>query len=210
MKYEISRNISAVKSASTFNSTSLDNTFQDFINTQRRELMIMMQKFWVQQSSTSASSTILIITQIFGQRSDRWVTTNLRFFDLTYDDKILATTESMQQAEKNTFFRNIHLFINRVRNFAVVKDYDTVKNNLYICLPDMTMIWYTIELSEKVKKLVKTKNILNVWERYLMKRFRKRLIVTMITIIRERYIFENARRCRESRKYVDIIIKTTK
>ncbi len=43
-----------------------------------------------------------------------------------------------------------------------------------------------------------------------MKRFRKQSIVTMITIIRKKYILENTRRCRESRKYVDIIIRTTK
>ncbi len=116
----------------------------------------------------------------------------------------------MQHAEKNTFFRNVYLFIDRVKDFVMIKDYDTVKNNLYTCLRDITMIWYTVELFEKIKKLIKTKNNLNVWERYLMKRFRKRSTVTMITITRERYILENARRCRESREYVDIIIRAAK
>ncbi len=116
----------------------------------------------------------------------------------------------MQHAEKNTFFRNIHLFINRARNFAMIKDYDAMKNNLYTCLRNMTMTWFTIEFFEEIKKLIKTKNNLNVWKRYLIKRFRKRLTVTMITIIREKYILENARRCRESREYADVIIRATK
>jgi hypothetical protein len=210
VKYEISRNISAIESAFVSNSSSSDNMSQDFIDTQRRELMIMMQKFWAQRSATFASSTTFIVAQAFDQKSNRWVAANLRFFDSTYDEKILTTVESIQHADKDIFFRNIHLFIDRVRNFAVIKDYDAVKNNLYTCLREMTMTWYTIELSDEVKKLIKTRNNLNVWERYLMKRFRERSTVTMITITRERYILKNARQCRKSREYVDIIIRTTK
>ncbi len=202
VKYEISRNTSAIETILASNMT------QKFNETQRRELMTMMLKFWAQRSITSASQQTQ--SQTIKLRSNRWVTADLRFFDSTYDEKILTTIESMQHAKKNIFFKNIHLFIDRVKNFAMIKDYDTMKNNLYTCLRDMTMTWYTIEFFEKIKKLIKTKNNLNVWERYLIKRFRKRSTMTMITITRERYILENARQCRESREYADIIIQTTK
>jgi hypothetical protein len=69
------------------------------------------------------------------------------------------------------------------------------------------MIWYTAELFEEAKELVRTRNNLDIWERYLIKRFRKRSTVAMTTITRERYTLEDARRCRESRKYAEIIMQ---
>jgi hypothetical protein len=92
--YEISRNTSAVESSSAF------NMFQEFIETQRRELMIMMQEFWTQRSTFTAFFAASSITQAFDQRSERWVTTDLEFFDSIYDDKILITAEWMQHADK--------------------------------------------------------------------------------------------------------------
>ncbi len=134
----------------------------------------------------------------------------MRFFDLVYDEKIVTIAKSMQHFEKNTFFRNIYLFIDQVKNFAIFKDFDMIRNNFYTYLRDITMIWYIAELFEKTKKLVKTKNNLSVWERYSIKRFRQRSTMTMIIITRERYTLDDARWCRESREYASVITRTTK
>jgi hypothetical protein len=142
---------------------------QGFIVAQRREFMTMMHEFW---SSTSSASL------------ERWNAADLDFFDLAYDEK--TTTEPMQHAGKDTFFRDIHLFIDRVKDFAMIKSYDAVRNNLHTCLRGVVMTWYTTKLFEETKELVKAGNNLDFWERYLIKRFRE------ITIIKERYIFEDA------------------
>jgi hypothetical protein len=103
----------------------------------------------------------------------------------------------MQHADKDIFFKDIHLFINRVKNITVIKSAKIVKSNLYTCLRDIAMIWYTVELFEEVKELVKTKNNLDVWKRYLIKRFRNKSNVTMIIIIRRR----------KSREYAEVIMR---
>ncbi len=68
------------------------------------------------------------------------MTADLEFFDSIYDDKILTTAESMQHAGKDIFFRDIHLFIDRVKDIIVIKDAEIVRNNLYTCLRDIAMI----------------------------------------------------------------------
>ncbi len=164
IEYEISRNSPALES------TPIPlNMNQGFIVAQRREFMTMMHEFW---SSTSSASL------------ERWNAADLDFFDLAYDEK--TTTEPMQHAGKDTFFRDIHLFIDRVKDFAMIKSYDAVRNNLHTCLRGVVMTWYTTKLFEETKELVKAGNNLDFWERYLIKRFRE------ITIIKERYIFEDA------------------
>ncbi len=57
VKYENSRNIFTVESTNIMS--------QEFINSQRRELMIMMQEFWIQRLTFSASSAASSTTQIF-------------------------------------------------------------------------------------------------------------------------------------------------
>ncbi len=65
---------------------------------------------------------------------------NLKFFDSAYDDKVLTTADSMQHIDKNTYFKNVHLFIDRIKDIVVIKDVDTMRNNLYSCLRDIVMI----------------------------------------------------------------------
>jgi hypothetical protein len=82
----------------------------------------------------------------------------------------------MQHADEDTYFRNVHLFIDRVRDFAVVKGVEMIRNNLYTCFREQVMDWYTAEMTDEGKKLVKIGNNLNVWERYLIKRFLPRSV----------------------------------
>jgi hypothetical protein len=197
-----------MNSASAFNSSSTNNMFQDYTNTQRRKLMTMMQKFWAQRSVASASQQTQ--SQTVELRSKRWIIANLEFFDFAYDDKIMTTLDSMQHVDKNTYFRNVHLFIDRVKDIVVIKNVEMMRNNLYICLRNIAMIWCTVELFEKIKKLVRTEINLDVWKQYLIKRFRDRSNVVMITIIKERYTMNDARRRRESREYASVIMRAAR
>jgi hypothetical protein len=72
------------------------------------------------------------------------------------------------------------------------------------------MIWYTAELFEETKELVRTRNNLDVWKRYLIKRFRDQSNVIMTIITKKRYIMNDARRRRESREYASVIMKTAR
>ncbi len=208
VEYEFSRITFTMNSASAFNSSSTNNMFQDYTNTQRRKLMTMMQKFWAQRSVASASQQTQ--SQTVELRSKRWIIANLEFFDFAYDDKIMTTLDSMQHVDKNTYFRNVHLFIDRVKDIVVIKNVEMMRNNLYICLRNIAMIWCTVELFEKIKKLVRTEINLDVWKQYLIKRFRDRSNVVMITIIKERYTMNDARRRRESREYASVIMRAAR
>jgi hypothetical protein len=179
-------------------------------------VVVALRMNWQNNSSSKilvsdmSSVTSSLMSTIFDARFERWNAVDLEFFDSIYDEKILVTVEFMQHVEKDIYFRDVHLFLDRVKNFVMTKEVEIERNNLYTCLRESIMTWYTIEVFEKKKKLLKMKNNIDVWERYLLKRFRKRFNVTMITIIRERYILKNARRRREFRKYAEIIMRAAK
>jgi hypothetical protein len=200
---------------------SIESTFESMFSQAQRmkivDIVIAALRMNRQNNSSSemSSSNISFVATSsmiisFETRSDRWNAIDLKFFDLIYDEKILITIESIQHVEKDTYFRDVHLFIDRVKNFVVAKRAEIIRNNLYTCLRESTMTWYTAKVSKEEKKLLKMKNNIDVWKRYLLKKFRKRLNVIMITITRERYILDDVRRRRESRKYADIIMRAEK
>ncbi len=153
MNYEISRNTFTVESSSVFNMS------QEFIEIQRRKLMTMMQEFWTQRLTSTASSGTFFSIQTSDQKFERWVIANLKFFDSAYDDKVLTTADSMQHIDKNTYFKNVHLFIDRIKDIVVIKDVDTMRNNLYSCLRDIVMIWYCDEEKMQSHEMIRKRRM---------------------------------------------------
>ena len=60
----------------------------------------------------------------------RWNAHDLRFFDLNYDDKTIYIVVLIEHTNKNTYFRNIHLFLDRVKQFIPIKGVKLVRENL--------------------------------------------------------------------------------
>ena len=45
----------------------------------------------------------------------------------------------MKHAEKNIYFRNVYVFIERVKNMTIIKENEMIKNNFYIYLQSITL-----------------------------------------------------------------------
>ena len=58
----------------------------------------------------------------------------LDFFDSFHDDKSVAIDAIMKSTSESIVFRDVHLFMTRARDFAVTKDEDIVRRNLFQCL----------------------------------------------------------------------------
>ena len=70
----------------------------------------------------------------------KWNFTELNFYDFNYDDKTLNNDDaSMKHAGKNIYFRNIHLFVTKIKEIAMIKKNQLIRNNLWICLKDTAL-----------------------------------------------------------------------
>jgi hypothetical protein len=56
-----------------------------------------------------------------------------------YDNKSVVTEEFIEHAEKNIYFRDVHLFLKRVKDVAKVKDAAQIRENLFTCLRELTL-----------------------------------------------------------------------
>ena len=53
-------------------------------------------------------------------RNGQWYTADLGFFDPNYENKSVTTGEATEHADKDTIFRDVHLFIERAKDIAAV------------------------------------------------------------------------------------------
>ena len=60
----------------------------------------------------------------------RWNAHDLGFFDSNYDDKTVHTAALIEHTGKDTYFRDIHLFLDRAKQFIPIKGAELVRENL--------------------------------------------------------------------------------
>lgn len=127
-----------------------------------------------------------------------------------YDSKSAVTGNAVEHAGKDTYFRDVHLFIERIKDIAVVKDTSLVRQTLYTCLRGVALEWYTAVLTEDQKRLIKLGDSVDKWARILLKRWKELPSTAMSVITKERYSMDDARREREPFGYASILIRDAK
>ena len=78
---------------------------------------------------------------------------------------------------RDTIFRNVDAFVQRVKDIAGIKGHEGIRNNLYLCLRGAAARWWTYELSD-IDKLAIRHDVtpqLQQWTTRLLARFRPRL-----------------------------------
>ncbi len=162
------------------------------------------------KSFESTDSTDLADDDDENDHCNRWNSTEVRFFDFMYNDKFMHTDDFLKHSDKKTYFRDVHLFIEHVKNILYIKDINLVRTNLWICLQDIAMKWYIKELINDEKRLIKYKDDVNEWIHALIKCFCEQSCIALNMIIKERYIMKDAWWNCKPCKYAQIILKAVK
>lgn len=137
--------------------------------------------------------------------TDRLIPDDVGFFDPFYDGKSVDTGPAIEHAGKSTYFRDVHVFIDRVKDVARAKGEVLLRQNLQICLRGTAMEWFTTELTDNDKRLV-TYSI-DEWYRLLLARWKKQRSQGMAVLLREKYTMQDAARHREPREYAQTVMR---
>ena len=144
--------------------------------------------------------------------NDRFVPSLIGFFDPFYDSKSANTAPAMEHAGKDTYFRDIHVFLDRLYDIVATKGAQVVRDNLQLCLRGEALTWYTVELSEAEKRLVKygAEGSVDEWRTLLLRRFKAPESVGMATLLKEKYTIYDAYRSREPREYAQTLLRAAR
>ena len=200
----------------TWNEISQQNwlSFQDiiqFMNTINQILQTTLQALQASISTNQSHSLSAIQnTSMLIQQNNKWNAFELEFFDSLYDEKSSSIDNAIEHSDKDIYFRDVHIFIERIKDIAQIKDEISIRNNLYTCLRDTALTWYTFNLRDDQKRLIKLKKNVEEWVKVLFKKFRQSFSTVMITVIRKKYTMNDAKRRKESIEYAQIIIRVVK
>ena len=143
-----------------------------------------------------------------GTGSERWNPSDLGYFD-PHLDKSFGEGEIVTVG-KDTYFRNVILFTERIRDVATVKSATLVKTHLNTALRGTALMWYTTELSELEKLGLRAGDDVEQWCKTLTKRFKESTGVALNHLTAEKYSVADARNKREPAGYVQSVIRHAK
>ena len=138
----------------------------------------------------------------------QWKSKELNFFD-----SFLSTSfdvDFMIKNDKNFYYRNVHLFCEKIKNLTITKRQKIVRVNLNICFRNSAFIWY-IAVFNRLKRFDLRNFFLDEnWIKKLIKRFKSNHFTVIDFFIVERYTIIDVRNERDSSKYVQQIINNVK
>ena len=54
----------------------------------------------------------------------------MNFFNFMFNDKLINIKSFIEHFNKNIYFKNVHLFTNRIKNFVKFKKTNIIRNNI--------------------------------------------------------------------------------
>ena len=144
----------------------------------------------------------------------RWVSSELGFFDPNYDEKSISTGNAIEHDGTKTYFRDVHLFVQRAKEMVITKGAAVVRNNLWMCLQGEALEWWHSELDDDKREMTKLAGSrdtsIGQWERLLLRRFQQPSNIAMDAILHEKYTIRDAANRREPREYVQKMLRSAK
>lgn len=59
---------------------------------------------------------------------------DIEYFDLNFENRSAATGDAIAHSEKDTYYKNVHVFVEKIKKMAIVLDVEIVRRNLSSCL----------------------------------------------------------------------------
>ncbi len=141
---------------------------------------------------------------------NRWNAREIGFYDPHYDGKTVHTAAPIEHADKDTYFCDIHLFLDRAKRFLPTKGAGMVRENLWLNLRGTALSWWTSELSDTERRIASYGNDLDEWSKLLVKRFKQPSCVAMESLLKESYALRDASAKREPREFAQRMFRTVK
>lgn len=101
---------------------------------------------------------------------NRFNSDDVDYFDSFYESKFVNIASIIEHSDKSIFFRDIYIFINRVKDVTRVKGDILLRQNLQIYLRGIVLAWFITELTDNDKRLIIYN--MNEWYHLLLTRWK--------------------------------------
>jgi hypothetical protein len=203
-----STNATSIMSIFEENASSMINLTQQNI----QEIVLFMFNLFAQnvQDQTQAKIAKTINETIINiAKKNAFRAFDVKFFDSQLNS--FYEQNDVVQINRNLYYRNVYLFVKRVKDVVIMSEAKIVRTNLFACLRESAQIWYIEELSDLEKKTLRTLDEeTNHWCNALLKKFKKFVVSALNYLITERYILDDVRVNKNISSFVFQIMRHTK
>ena len=131
-----------------------------------------------------------------------------------HENKSIYIDDFITQIEKNIYFRDVHYFMRRANDIVTIKRVELVRQNLWICLREIVLKWWTVEFTNNERLMTtftaEADGKLQQWTRLLHDCFKAFFNITLNALFNERYTLRDVVNRRELKKYIQKILLLTK
>ena len=139
--------------------------------------------------------------------TSRFVSKKFDFFNSRYQNKTTAKASALENIDENIIYRDVHVFIFRIKNYFHIYDYQLIRDIFYWCLQNDVFIWHTSLLSSRKKRFFILDNYLNEWKSILINEFKKKFAKIMKVFFDEIFTLHDVEQNKKFRKYAQNIIR---
>jgi hypothetical protein len=159
------------------------------------------------QQLTSSFTSATQSTSSYNQSAEyikKWTVNEIKFFDSNIDDD-----DSIVNINRHVFYKNIHVFIDRLKDMIAIREDDKLRIVLSQCFRDAALIWHFIELSDMKKDLLRSINLTS-WYQVMINRFKKRTLLILFVFQNFKYTLNDARTEKDLRLFAQQIFRSIK
>ena len=98
------------------------------------------QKLLATSLSFSFNNNEINVTKNNNDEHSRFQFKKLNFFNLKYDEKTTFKIVFLKNINEKIVHRNVHVFINRAKNFVKTHDENVIRINFYRCIKNIVSI----------------------------------------------------------------------
>lgn len=164
-------------------------------------LLFRDSSFSTSFSNPNIFSKALLLANFQSKATNRWNQSDLGYFNLYLDTKVYGKGKIVL-VEKNIYYKNIVLFVQRIQNLVTFKGIALVKANISTLLRRSTFEWYTSKLAEFDQNILNNNLGMKSWINMLSQRFKVPTSVAPSLLTNKTYSLNNTQCCQPLAQYI--------
>ena len=145
------------------------------------------------------------LNDVFDHRQIKnWSAEKIEFFD-----SVAKETDSIVNVEKHVLYKDVYAFTDKLKNMTIIKEESKFKLIIFQCLRKSTLIWHSIELFTLKKEMLKNASLIN-WYNALIRRFKKKTSIVLISMQNIKYIMNDVKQQKNFRLFAQNFFRIVK
>ena len=136
-------------------------------------------------------------------------TQNVEFFDFILNESY--DSDDVVQVEKNVYYKNVYLFVEKIKDAVNMYTIEKIRFNLFNCLKKTAQIWYIKDFSDFEKKTLRSLNTeIEKWCDVLIKKFKQSIFFALQFLSSKSYSFNDLKSKKNMSNFVFSVMKHAK